>query len=73
MYDLYTTTKKNLLRNEWKMDLVSRWKKIRFARSYHYLGIELDCYLQMNNHLTYVISKVRPMVYTLGKLIKVLY
>lgn len=34
---------------------------------YRYLGIELDWLLTMNNHISYVTNKVRPMLYTLGK------
>lgn len=49
-------------------DLYLNDTKLEFVDNYRYLGIELDGCLKMEKQVEYVMSRVKPLLYSLGKL-----
>lgn len=66
---LTSTEKKYNLEFKGKnIDLFLNGMKLGYISNYRYLGIEVDSHLAMDNHVNYVIGRVRPLLFTLKKL-----
>lgn len=49
-------------------DLVLNDKHLGHVLRYRYLGVELDWLLTMEYHVNYIVERIRPKIYTLGKI-----